>query len=103
MNKFPSYWLYSLLVVLTSTINTSYLRAQTSEIVQNPPYYPAIPRIPPQDIIPPPFPPSLPEKTPSSPPPPEELLPSPIAPPKTSHTRNTIIITKNLKIKRVCF
>ncbi len=95
MIRFPSYWLYSLLVVLTNTINTGYLWAQTSEITQNTPDSPAIPRIPPQDIIPPPSPPPLPEKIPSSPPPPEELLPSPITPPEElPPTEETITVTK---------
>ena len=95
MIKFLNYWLYSLLVVLTSTINTGYLRAQTSDITQNTPNSSDIPRIPLQDIIPPPSPPPLPEKPPSSPPPPEELLPSPITPPEElPTTEETITVTK---------
>ncbi len=95
MMRFLNYWLYSLLVVLTSTINTGYLRAQTSDITQNTPNSPDIPRIAPQDIIPPPAPPSLPEKPPSSPPPPEELIPSPITPPeKLPSTEETITVTE---------
>ena len=95
MIKFPNYWLYSLLAVLTNTINTGYLRAQTSDITQNTPNSSDIPRIPPQDIIPPPAPPSLPEKTPSSPPPPEELLPSPITPSEEfPSAEETITVTK---------
>ncbi|MDJ0690299.1 MAG: ShlB/FhaC/HecB family hemolysin secretion/activation protein [Xenococcaceae cyanobacterium MO_188.B32] len=95
MIRLPSYWLYSLLAVLTSTINTGYLRAQTSDITQNTPDSPAIPQIPPQDVIPPLSPPSLPEQTPSSPPPPEELLPFPITPPEElPSTEETIIVTE---------
>ena len=37
MIRFPSYCLSPLLVVLTSTINTGYLGAQSIEIAQNPP------------------------------------------------------------------
>ncbi len=95
MIRFPSYWLQSLVVVLTSTINTGYLRAQTSDITQNSPDSPAITQIPPQDVIPPLSPPSLPEKPPSSLPSPEELLPSPITPPEElPSTEETIIVTE---------
>ena len=95
MIRLPSYWLQSLLVVLTSTINTGYLRAQTSDITQNSPDSPIIPQIPPQDVIPPLSPPSLPEKPPSSLPSPEELLPSPITQPEElPSTEETIIVTE---------
>ena len=95
MITFPRYCLYSLLAVLTSMIDTGYLRAQTSDITQNTPGSPDIPQIPPQDIIPPPSPPSIPEKPPSSPPSPEELLPSPqIAPEDIPKLEETITVTK---------
>lgn len=95
MITFPRYCLYSLLVVLTSIINTGYLRAQTVVITQNTADTPAIPQIPPQDVIPPPSPPSLPEKPPSSPPPPEELLPSPqISPEDVPRLEENITVTE---------
>ncbi|WP_019506232.1 ShlB/FhaC/HecB family hemolysin secretion/activation protein [Pleurocapsa sp. PCC 7319] len=95
MIRFPRYWLYSLLVVLTSTTNTGYLRAQTSEITQNSLDSRDRPQIPPQDIIPPSSPPSLPEEPPSLPPPPEELLPSPRIPSEEFlNTEETITVTK---------
>jgi hemolysin activation/secretion protein len=95
MIKFPRYLLYSLLVVLTSTTHTGYLRAQTSEIRQKNPNSTDIPQITPQDIIPPPSPPSLPKRPPSALPPPEELLPSPITPPEElPSTEETITVTK---------
>ena len=95
MIRFSSYWLYSLLVVLINTIDTGYLKAQTSEITQNNPDSPAIQQIPPQDVIPPPSSPSLPEKPPSSPPSPEELLPFPITPPEDFPSKEeTIIVTE---------
>ena len=95
MIRFPSYCLFPLLVVLTSTINTGYLGAQSIEIAQNPPDSPTVPQLPPQDVIPPPSPPSLPEEPPSPPPPPEELLPSPITPPEElPSTEETITVTE---------
>jgi hemolysin activation/secretion protein len=95
MMKFSSYWVYSLLAVLTSAIDTGYLGAQTSDITQNIPDSPAVPQIPPQDVIPPPSPPSLPEEPSSSPPPSEELLPSPTTPPEElPNTEETITVTK---------
>ena len=95
MIRFSSYWLCSLLVVLTNTIDTGYLKAQTSEITQNNPDTPAIPQIPPQDVIPPPSYPSLPEKPASSPPTPEELLPLPITPPEElPSNEETITVTE---------
>ncbi len=95
MIRFPRYCLYPLLAVLTSMIDTGYLRAQTSDITQNTPGSPNIPQIPPQDVIPPPSPPSIPEKPPSSPPPPEELLPSPqISPEDVPRLEETITVTE---------
>ena len=95
MIRFPNYWLHSLLIVLTSMINTGYLRAQTREITQNTADNPAIPQLAPQDVIPLLSPPPLPEKLPSSLPSPEELLPSPItAPEKLPSPEETIIVTE---------
>jgi hemolysin activation/secretion protein len=93
--RFPRYWLYSLLVILTSTINAGDLRAQASEIAQNIPDSLDIPDLPPQDVMPPPPPPALPERPPSPPPPPEELLPFPTAPPEElPRTEETITVTE---------
>ena len=104
MIRFSNYWLYSLLVVLTSAIDTDCLKAQTSEISQNNPDSPAIPQVPPQDVIPPPFPPSLPERPPSSPPSPEELLPFPITPSEEfPSNEETIIVTEFIFIGNTAF
>ncbi len=95
MIRFPRYCLHSLLVVLTSTIAPSYLRAQTNAITQNTPDSPDFPQIPPQDVIPPQPSPALPETPPSSPPSPEELLPSPqISPEDIPQLEEIIAVTE---------
>ena len=96
MIRFPCYWLYSLLAVLTSAIDAGYLRAQTSDIPNNRSNTPNLPQIiPPQDVIPPSSAPSLPEQTPSSPPLPEELLPFPLTPPtELPGTEENITVTE---------
>ena len=105
MIRFPRYWLYLLLSVLSSTIDAGYLRAQTSDLPQDTPNNLDIEQIiPPQDVIPPSSLPSLPEQTPSSPPLPEELLPSPLTPPaELPSTEENITVTEFIFIGNTAF
>ncbi|MDJ0682794.1 MAG: ShlB/FhaC/HecB family hemolysin secretion/activation protein [Xenococcaceae cyanobacterium MO_167.B52] len=75
-------------IVINAVLATS-LKAQTVET------NPDTPQLFPQDINPPPTPPSLPETAPSSPPSPEELLPAPTtSPEELLNIEETIIVTE---------